>query len=138
MYMHRGMSGLFTWRLSLSAPWAYAAGPVLSPYVRRGLASFVRFVCVCVYRGPLRQGAASQLVFGQLILAGQRPPMVGGRYRGLICCQGRRHGFLNGGSGSSPGPTKPTPKITNSPDLVHYFSKGSIFHLNNTGFPSKR
>jgi len=37
--------------------------------------------------------------------------------------QGRRHGFLGGGRAQA------YPKIKNSPDLVHYFLKGPIFHL---------
>jgi len=35
------------------------------------------------------------------------------------------------GAGPKTGPTQPTPKIKNSPDLVHYFSKGPILHIKN-------
>jgi len=48
--------------------------------------------------------------------------------------QGRRHGILSGGNG----PTKPTPKIKNSPDLVHCFLKRAAFPFQKVSFPFKR
>jgi len=49
--------------------------------------------------------------------------------------QERRHIFLSGGPGPGckPGPTKPTPKIKNSPDLGHYSLKRAHFPFQKFG-----